>query len=530
MGFAMRSHQSSNGPPAAIGIDLGTSYARVGLWRDGDVLIIPNERGKLATPSCIAFTSTNVLVGEAAQEQADINLENTIFAPQRLIGFKFENPWVQWYMRSRPANVVRGEDDTPIIKVHDRGKERCLRPEEIVGMLLEHLKRIAERYLGVMVSDAVVTVPAQYGKRQRAAIFAACKIARLKVLDLLKSPTACAIAYCLTNPTKGRRNMLVCDMGGSYFDFSLLVVEEGHLTEKAIGTDYIDLDNCLVRFCLQDLRERFNVSIAAKQLAMLRLQRECEQAKKKLSQYNQVRIELTALLEGVDYGCTISRAHFEEFCKNDIQTLMDPIDWCLEDCGLERSDVHDVVLVGGSARVPIIRRAFRAFFYGREPREVLRPDHAAVLGAGAYVAVAGKDHGTIVPAELQHIAVQQVVVPWSGPDDMEDGENKEGRGRNSDPDLGQLLEELEPPPTNEAANFALGGQEAQRPVSSNRPVKRGAASSPNIKGSEMSMFPFFGRGAPPLSARKPTGEHLRLPDAHWSCVEVAEVSSSRVQL
>jgi len=394
--------------PAAVGIDIGTSFSRVALWRDGDVLIIPNDRGKLATPSVVAFTEQSVLVGEAAQEQADGNLDNTIFAPQRLIGSKFDNPWVQWYYRSWPSKLVRGECDKPMIRVRDRGKEKLMHPEEIVTMLLVHLRKMAERYLGVTVMDAVVTVPACYGRSQREALLGACREARLKVLDLVKSPTAAAIAYTLTNPNQGKCNVLVCDMGGSYFDFSLLSIEEGSIAERAIGTDYVDLDSSIMRFCIKDLREQFATNITGRQLPLHRLRKACEAAKRRLSQYNQARVEVDGIVEGVDYVCNMSRGHFEELCKGDVEPLLDPINWCLEDSGLEKPDVTEVVLVGGSARVPRIRRAIREFFYGKVPREVLRPDHAAVLGAAAYVAVLSGESTGDVPSELSHMKVRQV--------------------------------------------------------------------------------------------------------------------------
>mmetsp|Transcript_1830 Transcript_1830/g.3190 ORF Transcript_1830/g.3190 Transcript_1830/m.3190 type:complete len:477 (+) Transcript_1830:82-1512(+) len=424
MGFAMRSHQASSATPAAVGIDLGTVFSRVALWKDGDVLIIPNDRGKLATPSCVAFTDQHMLIGEAAQEQADVNLENTIFAPQRLIGFKYENPWVQWYRRSWPAKVFRGDDGKPMIRVRDRGKERHLRPEDIVTMLLVHLRKTAERYLSMSVMDAVITVPACYGKLQREAILEACQGARLNVLDLIKSPTAAAVAYSLTNPSRGKRNVLVCDMGGSYFDFALLTLEEGALYERAIGTDYVDLDNCIVRFCSQDLKDKFSTNLSGQQLALERLRRGCEAAKRRLSQYNQARIEVTAIVEGVDYVCNISRGHFEELCKDDIEPLLEPINWCLEDSALDKSDVHEVVLVGGSARIPRIRRAIREFFYGKVPREVLRPDHAAVLGAAAYVALLVGLRSGEIPQELKDIRVYQVT-PWSIMKELTNEDHKE---------------------------------------------------------------------------------------------------------
>lgn len=417
MGFAMRQSrpEAYGGPPVSIGIDLGTSYSRVGVWKDGDVVIIPNDRGKLATPSCVAFTEDGVFMGEAAMAQAEENLDNTIFAPQRLLGYKLDNPMVQWYTRMWPCKVTRGELDNPLIVVKDRGKERFMRPEEVVALLIEHLRKIAERFLGAPANEAVITIPAQYGPNQCSALEEACKIARLKVLGLVKSPTAAGIAFCLTNPCKERRHVLVCDMGASYFDFALLTVDEKTLVERAIGTDFVDLDSCLLRYCKQDLKDRCGVSIdwPTHKLAELKLRQACELTKRKLSQWAQSRIEVPDIIEGVDYQLTISRGHFEDTCRRDIDPLLDPIVWCLEDLGLDRADV-DVVLVGGSARIPRVRRAVKDFFYGAPPREVLRPDHAAVLGAAVYVASkrSPDNPGGGPPSEIKDLRVIQVE-SWS---------------------------------------------------------------------------------------------------------------------
>lgn len=420
MGFAMRAQSvTQGGTPATVGIDLGTCYSRVAVWQDGDVLLIPNERGRLATPSCVAFTDTQVLVGEAAQEQADDNPANTHWGPQRLVGDKFTNPWVQWYMRQWPDNVVRSDDDKPLIKVRDRGKDRLVRPEEIVTLLLAHLRRNAEKFLSVTVMDAVVTIPARCGRYQQEAILAACRGARLNVLELVKSPTSSAIAYSLTNRRDTRRNVLVCNMGGSYFDFALLRIDDCHLRERGVGTEFVDLDGSLVRFCTRELWEKSNINLAASHpVALQRLRRACEMAKRKLSQFHQARIEIRGIVEDMDYYCNISRPHFEDLCKDDIGTLLDSIACCLEDGGLEKADVHDIVLVGGSARVPMLRRAIREFFYGKVPREVLRPDHAAVLGAAAYAAKLAATRGSSAeqsaagakapPDELKQLKLTQV--------------------------------------------------------------------------------------------------------------------------
>merc|ERR1712232_1264475 len=209
-------------------------------------------------------------------------------------------------------------------------------------------------------------------------------------------------------------------MGGTYFDFALLSVTDGHLTEKAVGTDFADLDASLARFCQKDLLEKHFVNLSNKPLALQRLRRACEQAKMKLSQYNQARIDVNGLVEGIDYMCNISRPHFEDLCKDDIECMLNLVSYVLEETGLEKHDVHEVVLVGGLARMPLLRRSVREYFHGKVPREVLRPDHAAVLGAAVYGAVLGADivrdgdgsEANLPPAQLQHLKLTQVST-WS---------------------------------------------------------------------------------------------------------------------
>lgn len=380
---------SRDNPPVCIGIDLGTGFSRVGVWNDGDVLIVPNTCGKLATPSCIAFTDESILIGEDAAEQAEANPGSTIYAPQRLLGSRFSSPWVQWCARCFSPKLDRDENDRPVWSVTDGGKERRVGVEEAVSILLAHQRRQVERHVKAPVVGAVVTIPAQFGKCQCEALARACRTAGLEVLELVKAPTAAGIAFCLTNPIESRRHVLVVDMGASYFNFVLLHVEGPEITERAAGTDYVDLDSCLLRFCLRDLKERFSVEFSTDnvrdQLSRQRLRRVCELAKKSLSQWSQTHIDVQGLAGGIDYSLLLSRGQFEDACRHDIEPLLNPIDYCLEDCGVSRSEV-DVILVGGSARIPRIRRAFREFFYGRPPREVLRPDHAAVLGAAVFAA------------------------------------------------------------------------------------------------------------------------------------------------
>eukprot|EP00930_Biecheleria_cincta_P001163 TRINITY_DN102329_c0_g1_i1.p1 TRINITY_DN102329_c0_g1~~TRINITY_DN102329_c0_g1_i1.p1 ORF type:complete len:500 (-),score=75.74 TRINITY_DN102329_c0_g1_i1:79-1578(-) len=382
MGFRMRAKNA----PVALGIDLGTSCCRVGLWRDGDVLVVPNDRGSLATPTCVAFLEhTSPVVGDLALEQATRDLDTCIFAPQRLLGASFGSPWVQRQLAAGPPRLEKGEDGTVLYRIQDRGKQRLVRPEEVVTILLAHLRKEVERSLCLTVRGAVITVPAQYGPQQRKALEEACREAQLSLLALVKAPTAAAIAYSLTTPRKEPRNMLVLDFGASFCDFCLLNLHDLTITETVVGSELVDLDAVLVRFCLVDIRLRYGIDLAHNWDAMYQLTRACESAKKKLSQFTQTRVEVDNLFHGEDYRVQMSRAYFDELCSREIDELIDLFDWCIKDCNLDRNKV-DVLLVGGSSRNPRFRRLMRDFFWGRAPGEVVRPDHAAVLGAAVYAA------------------------------------------------------------------------------------------------------------------------------------------------
>lgn len=374
---------------SAVGIDLGSSSCRIGLWRDGDVLIVPNDRGCLATPNCVGFMDfTSPVVGEAATEQAAHNLANTVFAPHRLLGASYDSPWAQRLRMSGPPEIVRGDDGSAMYRVRDRGKVKILEPGEILAILLQQMKRQVEQCLGVHVRSAVVTVPAKYGRQQRKALEEACRMAHLEVLALVKAPSAAAIAFSLTNPRETPREILVLDFGACYCDFCLLTLRGKSLYERAVGSEIIDLDSLLVKFCLTDIKIRLGVDMSNDWVAVLRLSMACENAKRKLSQWNQTRVNVEALVQGNDYCVAMSRSYFEEFCSRDIDCLLEIFDICLEESGLERNSV-DVVLVGGSSRIPRFRRLVKDFFRGQPPSEVLRPDHAAVLGVAVYAAALG---------------------------------------------------------------------------------------------------------------------------------------------
>ncbi|CAE8714326.1 unnamed protein product, partial [Polarella glacialis] len=255
--------------------------------------------------------ASSPLFGDAATEQAVRNIDNTVFAPQRLLGASFESPWVQNHLKSGPPLIVRGEDGAALFKVRDRGRHRLVRPEEVLALLLEHLRRQVEQFTGVMVFGVVVTVPAQFGQRQRKALELACQEAQLKVLALVKAPTAAAIAFAVTNPMKGMRDVLVLDFGSSYCDFCVLTLNGMNIAERAIGSEFVDLDGVLLHYCVMDIQQRYGVDLSNQHQPLLRLRIACEEAKRKLSQWSQARVEMPDLFEGTNYTVCMSKNYFE---------------------------------------------------------------------------------------------------------------------------------------------------------------------------------------------------------------------------
>eukprot|EP00927_Polykrikos_kofoidii_P060368 TRINITY_DN55364_c0_g1_i1.p1 TRINITY_DN55364_c0_g1~~TRINITY_DN55364_c0_g1_i1.p1 ORF type:complete len:533 (+),score=85.05 TRINITY_DN55364_c0_g1_i1:137-1735(+) len=369
-----------------VGIDLGTCYSRVAVWQDGDVAIIPDDTGRLSTPSVVAYTNHGVLVGEAAESLAPENISSTIFAPQRLVGTKFSNPWVHWYTKQWPMQMESGEDDRLLVRVTVNGKDMLLAPEDILSHLLSYLRRLAESFLRRPVVEAVVTVPSRYGGCQREALMAACLRAELAVPSLLISPTACAIAYTFMNRTPQRQFILICNAGGAFFDFALLKVEELHVTELSVGTELLDLDGCLSAYCKKELLDKYGVDLSTDSLTLWKLREACEQTKRKLSFCNVATVHLRKVTDEFDYICTMSRPHYEDLCKYEMAPIMEGLTGCLEDSRIDKAMVDEVIIVGGSSRIPLLRSIMIDFFHGKFPREVLQPEQAGVLGAAAFAA------------------------------------------------------------------------------------------------------------------------------------------------
>nr|3KVG_A Chain A, Heat shock 70 (HSP70) protein [Cryptosporidium parvum Iowa II]3KVG_B Chain B, Heat shock 70 (HSP70) protein [Cryptosporidium parvum Iowa II]3L4I_A Chain A, Heat shock 70 (HSP70) protein [Cryptosporidium parvum Iowa II]3L4I_B Chain B, Heat shock 70 (HSP70) protein [Cryptosporidium parvum Iowa II]3L6Q_A Chain A, Heat shock 70 (HSP70) protein [Cryptosporidium parvum Iowa II]3L6Q_B Chain B, Heat shock 70 (HSP70) protein [Cryptosporidium parvum Iowa II] len=376
----------------AIGIDLGTTYSCVGVWRNDTVDIVPNDQGNRTTPSYVAFTETERLIGDAAKNQVARNPENTVFDAKRLIGRKFDDQAVQSDMTHWPFKVVRGPKDKPIISVNYLGEKKEFHAEEISAMVLQKMKEISEAYLGRQIKNAVVTVPAYFNDSQRQATKDAGAIAGLNVMRIINEPTAAAIAYGLDKKGTGERNVLIFDLGGGTFDVSLLTIEDGIFEVKATAGDTHlggeDFDNRLVEFCVQDFkRKNRGMDLTTNARALRRLRTQCERAKRTLSSSTQATIELDSLYEGIDYSVAISRARFEELCADYFRATLAPVEKVLKDAGMDKRSVHDVVLVGGSTRIPKVQALIQEFFNGKEPCKAINPDEAVAYGAAVQAAI-----------------------------------------------------------------------------------------------------------------------------------------------
>ncbi|TPP64250.1 Constitutive heat shock protein 70 [Fasciola gigantica] len=388
----------------AIGIDLGTTYSCVGVFQHGKVEIIANDQGNRTTPSYVAFTDTERLIGDAAKNQVAMNPTNTVFDAKRLIGRRFDDSSVTEDRKHWPFEVV-SENGVPKIRVEFRGEQKTFSAEEISSMVLMKMKEIAAAYLGKDVKDAVITVPAYFNDSQRQATKDSGAIAGLNVLRIINEPTAAAIAYGLDKKVGSERHVLIFDLGGGTFDVSILTIEDGIFEVKSTAGDTHlggeDFDSRMVSHFIQEFKRKHKKDISDNKRAVRRLRTACERAKRTLSSSAQANLEIDSLYEGIDFYTSITRARFEELNADLFRGTLEPVEKALRDAKMDKHQIHDIVLVGGSTRIPKVQKLLQDFFNGKELNKSINPDEAVAYGAAVQAAILSGD---------KHEAVQDLLL------------------------------------------------------------------------------------------------------------------------
>jgi len=378
-----------------IGIDLGTTYSCVGVYKDGRVEIIANDQGNRITPSYVAFTDEERLIGDAAKNQASLNPENTVYDVKRLIGRSFNSKEVQKDKSLLPFALVN-KNTKPYIEAIVKGEKKQYSPEEISAMVLTKMKETAEAFLNKKIENAVVTVPAYFNDAQRQATKDAGTIAGLNVMRIINEPTAAAIAYGLDKKAK-EKNILVYDLGGGTFDVSILTIDEGVFEVLATNGDTHlggeDFDQRVMEHFIKMIKKKTGTNLKDNKRSMAKLRREVEKAKRSLSSVHQVKVEIESLVDGEDFSETLTRARFEELNQDLFKKTLKPVSQVLKDSGLKKSEVHEIVLVGGSTRIPKVQQLIKDFFNGKEPNRGINPDEAVAYGAAVQGGVLSGEGG-----------------------------------------------------------------------------------------------------------------------------------------
>ena len=376
---------------SCIGIDLGTTYSCVATWQNNNVEIIANDQGNRTTPSYVSFNSEERLIGSSAKSQSSQNPENTIFDAKRLIGRKYSDPLLQSDIKHFPYTVKSDSNGKPVIEVSYKNELKTFKPEEVSSMVLSKMKEIAEAYMGEDIQNAVITVPAYFNDAQRQATKDAGLIAGLNVLRIINEPTAAAIAYGLDKKDEKEINILIYDLGGGTFDVSLLAIDDGVFEVKATAGDTHlggeDFDRRMMEYCMADFKKKHKADLSSSKRSIRRLQTACESAKKTLSSSTSAVIEIDSLFEGIDYNVSLTRARFEDMCSDLFRKTFAPVEKVMKDAKMSKSKIDEIVLVGGSTRIPKIQTQLSEYFNGKALNKSINPDEAVAYGAAVQAAI-----------------------------------------------------------------------------------------------------------------------------------------------
>lgn len=374
----------------AIGIDLGTTYSCVGIFQNGNVEIIANDQGNRTTPSYVGFNDKERMIGDSAKNQCASNPTNTIYDAKRFIGRKFDDPAIQEDLKMYPFKIIN-RNNIPVFEVKYLGETKYFTAEEISAMILTSMKETAENYLGRKVSKAVVTVPAYFNDAQRSATKDAGRIAGLDIIRIINEPTAAAMAYGLDKISGTEKYVLIFDTGGGTHDVSLLSIDEGVFQVKATsGNAHLggeDFDNILVNHFVEEFKRKYKKDPTTNPKSIRRLRTACERAKRTLSTNNSANIELEAFYDGIDYNTSLSKAKFEDLCNVLFKKTIEPVDNVIRDSKIDKSKVNEIVLVGGSTRIPKIQSLLSEYFNGKELCRSVNPDEAVAYGASIQGAI-----------------------------------------------------------------------------------------------------------------------------------------------
>jgi len=383
----------TNNEDIAAGFDIGTTTSCAAIWINDRVEIIPDtQTGSRIIPSYVSFSEDEKLVGESAKNQSTMNPKNTVYETKRLIGRKFSDPVVQDDLKLWSFSVEGDKNDKPLIQVKYKNENKSFHPEEISAMVIQRLKETTESFLGHPLKKVVITVPAYFNDSQRQATKDAGTIAGLEVLRIINEPTAAAIAYGLDKTDdKTEKNILVFDCGGGTHDVSILTLDGGIFEVKSTGGDThlggSDIDNLIVDWLCDDIMKRMKKDVRENARALKRLNMAAENAKKNLSVCSTTNIEIDSLLDGVDYNITLTRAKFELLADKVFQKTLLPIDRLLKDAKMGKGDIDEIVLVGGTTRIPKIQEVLSNYFNGKQLNKSLNPDEAVAYGAAVQASI-----------------------------------------------------------------------------------------------------------------------------------------------